>query len=182
MENLSEGGISKSPTDASCSLANGRNQNIKTLSDGVILSSPEEANQAALSLLNSNPSASVSQTPLVDSTHSPSSTRRIYHQMATAMDEDIHQNDVWKKREHFMSTGHSHNIEAADTADVKGTADNNVFLFPSNGTNGTRDSQNDIYSEGVEKTLDALDSDMTVANETEAQVVRNGNDTLSQKR
>lgn len=142
-------------------------QKIQTLSDGVILSSPEEASQAAASLLPSDPGfSSISQTPLVDSGHSPSSTRRYYENTARRMDSDSNskQNDIWQKRERFVTSGHSVNV------DVKGT-DGEIFVFSTNGSNGdSSDNQRDAYSEGVEKALDSLDKDPT----TDSSHIENG--------
>ncbi|XP_059152406.1 guanine nucleotide exchange factor for Rab-3A-like isoform X2 [Physella acuta] len=89
-------------------------KNLPILSDGIIHVNHNQAAQAAATVLSSHElytnssSPHTSSTPLCDSHHSPSSTKRYYQESESMFNLEPQPDDVWQRRDKFASSlGHS---------------------------------------------------------------------------
>lgn len=93
-------------------------KNLPILSDGIIHVNHNQAAQAAATVLSSHElytnssSSHTSSTPLCDSHHSPSSTKRYYQESESMFNLEPQPDDVWQRREKFSLSDHSVEIDS----------------------------------------------------------------------
>ncbi|XP_005089331.1 guanine nucleotide exchange factor for Rab-3A [Aplysia californica] len=115
-------------------------QTIPTLSDGVVLVNQEQAALVAADVLSSHNHhqgasgpegdgsvSPMSPTPLCDANHSPSSTKR-YYEASPMYSEESRPDDVWQRREQFVASGRSQEVNSEELVEYDATTTGNTML------------------------------------------------------